>query len=434
MKKISFTAFFLIFLGLILNPSSIAYFFSYDDSISRMDLKIGIYLLSGIFILSGFVIFLMRKKATKRLVQIIQNSFLLLISLLIGFILAETIVRFVHPTPNGFPTNTLLFEPDSTLGWKFIPNTQTTVTWPLEAQVQVSINKDGFRDSKILENDGIWFLGDSFVSALEVDENKRFTNILEQELDSPIYNFGVNGFGPVQYAILLDSLLKKAKPKHIFINLYIRNDLYDVTGIEDWIHGFQRPILKENKLIFPKNELSQSVKDNQKRYLKKHPIRLEQSQLYNLIQVAFLPKDDRRIKAPELDLLKTNPDSLLLSSFDAIFTTIKWMQESATKNDVPITFILAPTIVQIQQELWAYLVQENDLKPENYAIRAPQNRILNWAKANHIEMIDLFDGLKLEYESNKKPLYFAKNQHWNSAGHSAVAKILKPFIENENKQ
>lgn len=432
MKQIRITAIFLIILGLILNQSTIAYFFSYDDSISRTDLRIAIYVVEFFLILSGITLFMVRKKPSKRLIRFIQNSFLLFGSLAVGFLFAEIIVRLVHPIPNGFPTDNLLFQPDSALGWKFIPNTETTVTWPLEAQVQVSINRDGFRDKKTVQNDGLWFLGDSFVSALEVDGNKRFTNILEDELNTPIYNFGVNGFGPVQYAILLDSLLEKAKPKHIYILIYIRNDLYDVTGIEDWIHGFQRPILKENNLVYPKNELSNSVKNDQKKYLKKNPIRLEDSQLYNLIQFAFLPKTDKRRIPPELDLLKTQPDSLLLSAFQATFTAIKWMQNSATKNGMPITFVLAPTIVQVEQDLWTYLIQENDLNPNKYDINAPQNRIKSWAKENQIEIIDLFDGLVSDYKINKKPLYFKKNQHWTPAGHKVVARILYPYLQNEN--
>ena len=268
MNLIKFSSLLSILCGIFVNEWVIASLFSYDSSISRLDIRIAIWLIQILFLVFGITLLVKEKQRNISLTRFLKNAYLFVFSIVFSLFLAEYLARTFQPTPNGFPTGTILFKPNKSLGWSFIQNVQTKVTWPMEAQVDVSINGNGFRDTKELENGGIWLLGDSFVSALEVEEEQRFSNILESKINQPIYNFGVNGYGPVQYYLLLDSLLKVATPEMVIVTIYIRNDLYDAAGVVDWMHDFKRPIIKQNNIIYPKNELSKAVLEDQNRYLK----------------------------------------------------------------------------------------------------------------------------------------------------------------------
>jgi hypothetical protein len=417
-------ALLLIILGIVFNEYFITRYFSYDDSISRLDIRIAIWGFQSICLVLGFGLFFLSENLNLRVKKGILNTSLFGFSVLVSLILAEIITRLISPLPNGYPTGDLLFKPDSVLGWKFIPNLKTKVNWPLESSVDIEINKNGFRDDENKDLNSIWLIGDSFVSSLEVNKNKRFTELLEAKTNLEISNFGVNGYGPVQYYLLSKELLKTHHPKHIYYLFYIRNDIYDASGVQDWIHGFSRPIIKQDSIIYPSNYLTISIEEDQKRYLKKNPIRLEDSHIYNHLQRANQSLTTTTLIPPEIGLLNTKIDSLHTLSWAATFEAFKAIQELCNKKEIPFTLILAPSPVQVETNLWKEIVASYQLKEEDYDLYLPQKKLIHYFKTNAIPYVDLTESLHSEWKKSSEPLYFKRNLHWNEHGHQLVAKAL----------
>ena len=77
-------------------------------------------------------------------------------------------------------------------------------------------------------NDEIWFLGDSFTEALQVEWDSSFVGIIDRTTNFKAINFGVSSYSPLLYVIQLRDLIAKrpVKPKFVFIQVY-NNDVAD---------------------------------------------------------------------------------------------------------------------------------------------------------------------------------------------------------------
>ncbi|TNE71395.1 hypothetical protein EP331_09525 [bacterium] len=422
-KRINWiSAILFIIVGLLCNEAILVSLFSYDDHISRIDILVFIRVLQALFILSGFVLLLLRNSAT--LAKKLSAVWLILISISIGLTLSELAVRVIRPTPGGFPKGDLLFEPDSVLGWRFVHNITTTVVWGNETEALIQINQDGFREKDLPQNTDIWVIGDSFVSALEVEEAKRFTEQIEEATNTRFYNFGVNGYGPVQYALLLKQELLKAHPKHLLVVLYIRNDLYDASGINDWSHGLKRPFIQNDSIVYPKNTLDEETILNQKRYLNRTKFRLEHLHLFNLIKLAFRDNANNTYQPVELDLAKIPQTEQIKRSLEATKKAVSLIQEIAINSSIDLTFVIAPSFLQVYPEKWSLYLKENDLSEVDFDLYLVNQQLQEFFISRNIRFIDLTEILKTAASKGSNSLYFEQNQHWTPEGHKRVATEL----------
>lgn len=423
------TAFILLLLGILFNEWVIISLFSYDDSISRMDIKWAIWLTQlGCFLLALFV-FKVRKQLVWR--ERITSAWIFSISVLFGLFFAELLVRIIQPTPGGFPKGSLLFEPDSILGWRFVPNIQTDVVWGNEAHAWVEINADGFREENELSESEVFVFGDSFVSALEVDANQRFTELAETATHKRLYNFGVNGYGPVQYGLLAEQIFQKVKPQLAVFVLYVRNDVYDASGVFDWTHGLKRPIINENKIIYPKNQLDEEVKRNQKRYLYQSKIRPEDSHLYNLIQVAYqrLNAEQKALRIPpELDLARIERSDTMKIALNATQQSLQYLKRVLDTYHIQAHFLIAPSHVQVYPQIWDSYLKENDLPKEAYNLYLINKEIAQLLDSLSLPYTDLTPIFVEKAKKSTKSLYFEQNHHWTPEAHLIVSDVLKRIM------
>ena len=124
----------------------------------------------------------------------VKNIFKLLLANILVFLTAVIVIEvggqvyaYFHPAYKVFP-----FVPHPILGWRFIPNSDHIVTgdyWHArEFSAEVKINSHGFRDFErpIEKNKNtvrVALLGDSMVSARQVDFEKTAGQLLEKRLN-----------------------------------------------------------------------------------------------------------------------------------------------------------------------------------------------------------------------------------------------------------
>jgi hypothetical protein len=111
--------------------------------------------------------------------------------------------------------------------------------WLKEGGGYVSINSDGWRDrehavKKPPNTLRIAVLGDSFVEAMQVNEDETFSAILEKELQRcgnlqgrkvEVLNFGISGFGTTQELLTLHHRVWKYSPDIVLLAFTSGNDV-----------------------------------------------------------------------------------------------------------------------------------------------------------------------------------------------------------------
>jgi len=101
------------------------------------------------------------------------------------------------------------------------------------------IDRHGFRNPEgARERVDIVALGDSHTYGQGVSAEHAWPRQLGRLAGARVYNFGVPGYGPVQYDALLGDALK-LRPQHVVIGLYLPNDLHGVCH-RRWASRFER--------------------------------------------------------------------------------------------------------------------------------------------------------------------------------------------------
>jgi len=160
----------------------------------------------------------------------------LLVSSTLSLLAAEGFLRFfskysgqaysVNPTGSQYK----FYKFDPVLGWANAPGMRGTYsrdefTYPIEVnafamrQGPVSLKPSGDRPR-------IAVLGDSYVWGIGVSDEQRLTERLAEALDAEVLNFGVAGYGPIQYELMLDRVLE-FEPDLVVLVFCLANDWGD---------------------------------------------------------------------------------------------------------------------------------------------------------------------------------------------------------------
>jgi hypothetical protein len=344
------------------------------------------------------------------------------------------------------PNHNHLFQPDSIYGWQFIPDITATVNWRYESQVQVSINSSGFRDDTFENQPHIAVLGDSFVAGMEVEDDERFTELLEQKLGMSVRNYGLNGYGPTQSLLQLRNRILTEDTEMVIFQLYLRNDFHDVSGAYEWMAVRQRPkaIISGDSIqqIKPVQNLPEvDVEYWQSCFQadRKKPIRPQNFHLYNLMTKTKETITDRwfsegkyKPHPPERRLLSAETDSLFQNAFSDARVILRAMKKITQNHNIPFLVTIAPSFVQVNDELWDEFLSH--YPNESFEREKLSRMIKEWGDEDNYPVLDLFPAL--EKTSSEQTLYFPINQHWTPAGHKVVAEELLPVLSsiiNEDK-
>jgi peptidoglycan/LPS O-acetylase OafA/YrhL len=178
------------------------------------------------------------------------------LGIVVGVLLvsSELVVRWVAPQEVlGWGERPSL-EPDPTLGWRLKPSHNTRLRWE-SYDYYVTANSQGFPGPeypalKTPETFRILTVGDAFTSAEGVDTDQAWPRLLEAELASrlpdrrvEVLNFAITGYGPNQYAAVVEMFAPIYQPDLILIGFFV-NEYQDVLwSDEDFRHsiGFDLP-------------------------------------------------------------------------------------------------------------------------------------------------------------------------------------------------
>ncbi|MFA6142681.1 MAG: SGNH/GDSL hydrolase family protein [Candidatus Omnitrophota bacterium] len=150
----------------------------------------------------------------------------------------------VAPTSNQYK----FYQFDEKLGWSNTPF-MNGVQRREEFEYPIRINEYGMRNKPVKIEPArdifrIAFLGDSFTWGIGVSDEERFTDVIGKLPMVESLNFGVSGYSPVQYYLLLDQVIK-FKPNLVVLIFCLSNDFVDNVHYKRY--GYYKPYLILNR-------------------------------------------------------------------------------------------------------------------------------------------------------------------------------------------
>ena len=139
-----------------------------------------------------------------------SNLLTLIISLLISLVILEAGLRFFTPYPVSRISNKLHHE---ILGHVMDVNMK-------------EIDEHGFRNETLQIID-IVALGDSHTYGFNVSSDNSWPKLLGHKTGKNVYNYGVGGYGILQYQYLLNKSIESS-PDVVLLGIYLANDLNDI--------------------------------------------------------------------------------------------------------------------------------------------------------------------------------------------------------------
>jgi len=171
-------------------------------------------------------------------------------SSLLFLVATELFLRIVAPYEAAGGFNHDL---DPVLGWKNPTKIVRTLRNP-SFTVEVSTNDFGMRDRERSLQKGdllrVAFLGDSFVQALQVNDEEVF-NILLENLHPGIeaLNFGVSAYGTAQQYLQYQTLVKQFSPDIIVVLFWPYNDPFDNSIELQKLGGISEDEIKKRPFV-----------------------------------------------------------------------------------------------------------------------------------------------------------------------------------------
>jgi peptidoglycan/LPS O-acetylase OafA/YrhL len=341
-------------------------------------------------------------------------------ALLLGVLYGgELLVRRLDPQEiNGWGERPSL-EPDERLGWKLKPSSETRLRWESYDYV-VRSNSLGYRGPEVAEAKPpgrfrILATGDAFTSSEGVSSEESWPRLLEKQLSGrrpvEVLNFGITGYGPNQYAAVVEAFAPKFRPDLILVECFV-NDFDDaLTSDEEFRSsiGFgNRPQDSWRTIVelaHLRKWIAREMTDSLKALAKGKP-RPPQGMVYGGIWTL-----ERNRKDLDLDLARRR-----------VAERMSRIKAVADQVGAKLVVVMVPASVQVAEpaEL-PYFPRGVDLSDATgWDVEGPQRWMSEISRGLPAPYYDLRPALR----AVKPCVYQPRNMHWLPSGHRAVADYL----------
>ena len=384
-----------------------------------------------------------------------ENWPFIVFGVLVGFLLAEGLIRIADPQPIGFA------EKNSLLGWSNSPNARidfvgaqvTDGNGILRPQFRhdVQINSLGLRDvERKYEKDTntirILALGDSMVAGFEVDLNNTFTQKLEKKLSLrlnkkvEVINAGVRGYSSVQEYLYLQTEGKKFDADIVLLN-YTHNDVLDNVGAKHGIIGLvsERPTFTRDNsgklTLIPPYQNQQGIVESIQ-YFFGPQIMPKYCRLCNIFLIQLTALFQKK-SAPAIDnkpfvYYTRDIDANDMENWVLAKEVISKIKTEAESQGSIFVFSIFPSEPVIDDESWNDLLKENpemiELTPER---EKTQKIIGGFAREEKMFYLDSTPQFREARKANIS-LYWKLDGHFTPEGHDVYANALADFLIDTN--
>lgn len=367
-------------------------------------------------------------------------TLIVLIVVLIGL---EVVLR----TTNLFGARISFSEPDDLLGYRFTPNSTYWHYKENDHPISGKINQFGYRDrnwsvEKPDDTYRVAVLGDSYIAALEVEEDSTFMALAEAELNAAgtgrveIMNFGRPGYTQTEELLILQSDVMRFSPDMVVVFFYPGNDIPDVRKATS--PGSMRPffsIADDGELVLDTSFAEAGGYKMRKRInaLKQRSALIslvaERVNLYmtqrRMGQAGLRPDDalgDRPTKImPVFTLCTANPEPRLAESYEFNKLLIGRMAEFCAERNTAFMVVTIDIKAYLPEYEEAYM----DIDPTFDACYF-EDDMREFADSLDIEYLGLQRVFRDAYLRIGEPLHWG---HWNYRGHAVVGEAFAGYLD-----
>ena len=345
---------------------------------------------------------------TGKLRPFLSRVILIVISLLVGLLLAEGLTRLLLPQMAPRTAQlTKFWQYDSRYGWAHIPGTSGTFeAYGIDALVQ--INAKGFRGPQVEyardpKRQRILALGDSYVWGYGVNKDEMFTEQLRKTRpEVEVVNLGVSGYSTDQELLLYRNEGAKYKADLVMI-VVCDNDPPGNVLTEQYV-TYGKPVfqLKDRDLMLLNQPVAQTAL--WKRALtqlatRSYLLNTAKNYLYAQTVGSAAPTAQKKTAEGNSGAAPTDRKQFPRTPEDEITARLLIeLKQSipALQGEGKLLVVFVDGMTGISKDMAAYL--------------APHG----------ISCLDLGDQIDIK----DKSLHLADDFHWNAAGHKRVAEIM----------
>ena len=347
-----------------------------------------------------------------------REIFLLIFSLVIIFILMETVLRI------------------NECGWKWDVTLNDEIKYKYEKSTKIcnsiidgkrfylKTNNEGFIDDDFkfnTEDYNIFLVGDSYAACLESNYGSCVHQKLEKDLKEKygskinIMNFGVSSYSGLAELAVIKKYVDVYKPKMIILYFYV-NDLQENRDYVNKAYVKSEP-QKIIRTITPKTLLF--FFSNGKNLIDKIFIRF--AWYRNLSGLESQAVDGHAMYLKDYN---SEWQDLLDTELDVLNETYK----IALERNITIMHVATTAKEQVYPELWIKAFESYpSLKLENYNSSKPNDVVMSYAKERGIPHLDLLPLFK----NNPNNLHWVDG-HWNDQGQLFAEEKIKDYIIKNN--
>lgn len=265
---------------------------------------------------------------------------------------------------------------------------------------KISINQYGFRDKHdLLDSDDkdIFVVGDSFSFGWGVEEQKRYSNILENLSKIPVYNISVLGDFDSYDKLINYAEMNGAKIHNLIIGACMENDLIFYEDREG-----------KNKEVFYTKRMPAWFLSLKNRLLRK-------SVMYKLFIGAINQNEILAKVAIKFKLAEDSYATIEKHHFDQNLIT------QSVNRLVSIAKKYNSVVLIIPSRMLFYRDNAEELKLHK--------AFISLLEARGARVVDMYEYFKVY---NPLSFHFSHDGHWNDKGHELAGKALHAYITRTN--
>lgn len=348
-------------------------------------------------------------------------------SIMILFVLAAVFLVTEVALRAFLPQTMNVYAYDSDYVFAFRPH--STIDYTSDEFSQVStFNSQGFKDyeydyvRKPAGTFRILVLGDSFAVGLEVPQDKTLPKQLEQKLRAQFPNKNIevlsvatNGWSTEQELLFLEKKALAYQPDLVILAYFVGNDQIDNAARGLFTYDGKQLAVNRDR------PLAQSRLRGVYYFLSAH------AHTFNFFQKLYW--DARAGTGTSAGInydqaivpyLQKNLTEDTAFTWKKTFALLNRIDKLLYAQNTPWMIAVVPDRIQ---EIPA-LRKERGLNDEDLVVDHPQQLLYAYGRINVIPVVDLLPAFQRHADA---PLHFAKDFHWNEAGHALAAEqLVKP--------
>jgi lysophospholipase L1-like esterase len=360
--------------------------------------------------------------SSNRLRALLIGLGLTMASLVVTAGVLELAVRWLDP--QDLHRDEGLWAPDANLGFRLTPGFRGTEV-SQEFRVPIAINSRGLRDRELAPAKPrgtvrILVIGDSFTYGSGVAGEETYPKRLERLLVGQagvtveVINAGVSGYGTVHEAAFLRAEGWSYEPDILVLQVFPQNDLDD--NLEPFgrevVDGTLRVRATRPEGAAPLHRVQAFVRT------RSHAYRLVGDRYHLLrIRLGLEPSHASSVGV----YLQRTPERVTVG-WEATRGHLRDIVEMGRQRGRPVVVVNAPALAALDADRGAAFARFYRVDQEELDWDRPSHTLSALCAALGVPYLDLTERFRATGRSRE--LYYARNGHWNAAGHDQVARWL----------